>query len=130
MPLVSRLFGGDPKLEAAAVSNPAHILRSASGGHVLKIQSALMILDDADIDDREQRLALYGPSTAAAVLAYKQKRQIINYSYQTQADDIVGKMTMASLDREMLAWEQTQRTQMCNREEAYSCPETIPCPPY
>ncbi|MCY2978476.1 MAG: hypothetical protein NTU79_07405 [Planctomycetota bacterium] len=41
-------------------------------------------------------------NTAAAVLAYKTKRKIINRDYQMTADNIVGKMTMASLDREML----------------------------
>ncbi len=39
------------------------------------------------------------------MLAYKEKRHIINHSYQTQADNIVGKMTMAALDREMLGKE-------------------------
>src|SRR5262249_23232676 len=39
------------------------------------------------------------------VLAYKQKRNIVNRSYQTQADNIVGKMTMAALDLEMLSIE-------------------------
>jgi hypothetical protein len=34
-----------------------------------------------------------------------QQRGIINRSYQTQADNIVGKMTMASLDEEMKAHE-------------------------
>lgn len=43
----------------------------------------------------------YGPSTAAAVLSYKTNRQIINRSYQTKPDSIVGKMTIASLDAEM-----------------------------
>jgi hypothetical protein len=46
----------------------------------------------------ELEQSLYGPSTASAVLAYKQSRDIINRSYQTQADDIVGKMTMRALD--------------------------------
>lgn len=40
-------------------------------------------------------------STANAVLNYKQKRSIINLSYQTQADNIVGKMTVGALDREL-----------------------------
>ena len=41
------------------------------------------------------------------MLAYKQKRNIINRSYQTKADNIVGKMTMAALDKEMLEAELT-----------------------
>jgi hypothetical protein len=35
----------------------------------------------------------YGPATSAAVLSFKQARNIVNRSYQTQADRIVGKMT-------------------------------------
>jgi hypothetical protein len=35
-------------------------------------------------------------------LAFKTKRQIINYRYERQVDDIVGKMTIAALDKEML----------------------------
>jgi hypothetical protein len=35
------LFAGDPKLEAAAVSDPAHIQKGAIGDHVRKIRVAL-----------------------------------------------------------------------------------------
>ena len=79
------------------MSNPAHILSGAIGPHVAKIQKALNILDGANLSED----GVYGPATAAAVLRYKRKRDIINRSYQTQADDIVGIMTMAALDREM-----------------------------
>ncbi|MGN8117076.1 peptidoglycan-binding domain-containing protein [Labrys sp. 22185] len=101
MALQSQLFRGDPKLEAAAISDPAHIAPGAVGDHVKKIQQALILLDGATIVADGH----YGPMTAAAVLAYKQKRKIINPAYQTQADNIVGKMTMASLDAEMLKLE-------------------------
>ena len=130
MHLQSELFRRDPKLEAAAVSDPAHILPGATGSHVLKIQSALRILDNANIAASELQRSFYGPSTAACVMEYKKKRDIINRSYQTQADNIVGKMTIASLDKEMHAAEQTQATQLCNREEnRYASPNTIPIPP-
>ena len=99
--LTSALFRGDSKLEAAAISDPAHIVPGARGDHVRKIQVALNTLDGAGLDTD----GAYGPGTAAAVLAYKRKRSIINTSYQTQADNIVGKMTVASLDQEMLARE-------------------------
>lgn len=102
MPLQSQLFRGDPKLEAAAVSDPAHIVPGARGEHVRKIQLALIQLDGATIAPD----GVYGPATAAAVLAFKQKRNIVNRSYQTTADNIVGKMTMAALDKEVLAKEQ------------------------
>jgi hypothetical protein len=101
MSLQSRLFNGDSKLEAAAVSDPAHIVPGAVGPHVGKIQCALVQLDGAKIKQDSD----YGPKTVSAVLAYKQKRNIINPSRQTQADNIVGIMTIASLDREMLAKE-------------------------
>jgi hypothetical protein len=87
------------------VRDQAHILLGAAGDHVGKIQAALAALDDARIDDADLSAKTYGRSTASAVLAYKKKRRIINFSYQTQADDIVGKMTIAALDTEMAAYE-------------------------
>jgi lysozyme family protein len=59
---------------------------------------------------------IYGAATAAAVLAYKKKRNIINHSYQAQADNIVGKMTVAALDKEMV-----------EREQAPIAVQTIKC---
>src|SRR5262249_53594590 len=47
--------------------------------------------------------SIYGPATAAAVAAFKRKRQILNFA--GQIDNIVGKKTMAALDGEMLAKE-------------------------
>jgi hypothetical protein len=101
MTLKSRLFAGDRKLEAAATSNPDHIQQGAVGEHVAKIQQALTALDNAVIDPGEMAAKRYGPSTAKAVLSYKTIRGVINRSYQTQADNIVGIMTMNALDKEM-----------------------------
>jgi peptidoglycan hydrolase-like protein with peptidoglycan-binding domain len=98
MALQSQLFRGEPKLEAAAVSDSAHIVQGATGEHVSKIQLALIRLDGAALKSDGS----YGPATAAAVLAYKRKRNIVNRSYQSQADNIVGKMTIVALDREMV----------------------------
>jgi peptidoglycan hydrolase-like protein with peptidoglycan-binding domain len=113
MSLQSNLFRGDARLEAAAVSDPAHIMRGAAGEHVAKLQTALIALDRATL----VRDSSYGPATAQAVLFYKQKRGIINRSYQTQADNIVGKMTMASLDREMVELEQRVDAEVCHCRE-------------
>ena len=99
MGLQSQLFRGDTKLEAAAVSDPAHIVQGATGPHVGKIQLALIRLDGAAINQD----SAYGPTTAAAVSAFKRKRQILNF--QGKIDDIVGKKTIAALDSEMLAKE-------------------------
>ena len=102
MALISKLLGGDLKLEAAATSDLAYIVSGARGEHVRKIQLALIALDAAPIEADE----VYGPKTASAVLAYKRKRRIINQSYQSEADNIIGKMTITSLDREMFDEEQ------------------------
>lgn len=99
MVLFSSLFRGDAKLEAVTVNDAAHIVQGATGEHVRKIQTALNLLNGAAIAPDGS----YGPKTAAAVRAYKQKRCIINFSYQTQVDDIVGKMTIAAMDAELRA---------------------------
>ena len=101
MALQSQLFSGDAKLQAAAVSDPAHITPGSIGEHVRRIQLALDQLDRANLLPD----GIYGSRTAAAVLAYKQRRGIVNRAYETTADNIVGKMTIAALDREMLAQE-------------------------
>ena len=101
MSLQSRLFRDSSRLQQCLVSDPAHVLSGDRGDHVALIQTALQTLDQADISGAELGQQLYGPSTAAAVLRYKQRRNIINFSYQTRADDIVGKMTIQSLDTEL-----------------------------
>lgn len=101
MALQSQLFRGDLKLEASATSDPAHILRGATGPHVHKIQQALIQIEGAAITPD----STYGHATAAAVSAFKRKRQILN-SHGT-IDDIVGKKTIVALDGELLAKEKT-----------------------
>ena len=104
MALRSKLFSGDSKLEPCAVADPAHITPGAVGDHVGKIQQALMLIDGLTINPAELASRRYGPSTAAAVLAFKRKRNIIRN--QTQVDNIVGIFTIKALDAEMLAKEQ------------------------
>ncbi len=105
MTLVSRFLSKDDKLQAARIRDSAHILKGASGDHVAKIQTALALLDNARIAVQEINDKSFGPSTADAVLAYKRKRRIINFTYQSQADSIVGKMTITVLDAEMMQLE-------------------------
>jgi hypothetical protein len=99
--LRSKLFQNDPALEACLVNDAAHITQGAVGDHVGKTQQALFTLDGLSIDAGELSAQSYGPSTAAAVLSFKRDRSIINRSYQTQADNIVGKMTIARMDDEL-----------------------------
>ncbi|HYZ84390.1 MAG TPA: hypothetical protein VE621_08305 [Bryobacteraceae bacterium] len=117
MPLRSKLLSEDTRLQACLVSDPAHVTPGCTGDYVGKIQTAVALLDGARIDSEELASKRYGPSTAAAVLAYKRKRNIINRSYQTQADNIVGKMTIASLDDEMVQREKATTI----RIESISC---------
>lgn len=105
MPLESRLFSGQKRFEDCLISDPAHIVPGDKGDHVTAIQIALQFLDQVRISEGELAAGSYGPSTVAAVLAYKKRRGIINRSYQSTADNIVGKMTIASLDAEMVAVE-------------------------
>ena len=103
MPLRSALFMGDAKLEAAASADNAHIAQGATGEHVKKIQTALNVLDRADLTVD----GAYGPRTAHAVRNYKTARNIVNKAYQSQADDIVGRMTVAALDAELVEQKNT-----------------------
>lgn len=103
MTLRSFIFAGQKRLEVCLRDDAGHVVRGAVGEHVRLIQTALIHLDGAAIDPAELKGGFYGPSTARAVLAFKTRRNIVNRSYQKSADDIVGKMTIAALDAEMLA---------------------------
>lgn len=103
--LVSRLLSGNGRLQKCSVENPSHVQNGDKGEHVRLIQLALMVLDNADIADSEFSSSTYGPTTKDAVLAYKTKRSIINYSYQSKADAVVGIMTVRAMDAELAARE-------------------------
>lgn len=105
MSLQSNLFKGDAKLEACLAQDSAHVTEGAAGEHVAKIHAALRILNQPRIDAAEVTAKLYGKTTSSSVLAYKTNRGIINRSYQSRPDAIVGKMTVAALDRELRALE-------------------------
>ena len=99
--LVSELFRRCSRLQDCAIKDSAHLTPGCSGEPVDLIQRALVAIDRADIAESEIRSKHYGPTTAVAVLHYKSQRKIINYSYQTSADNVVGKMTIVALDLEM-----------------------------
>lgn len=113
MALISKLFTSPPdaKLEHCRVNDAGHVALNANnkGPHVGKIQQALLMIAGmdralAEVTSRqefakEQASQTYGQATAAAVLKYKQDRKIINASYQKTADNLVGKMTIVSLDQ-------------------------------
>jgi len=117
MALRSKLFRDDRRLQDCLNRDAAHVTPGSVGTHVQKIQIAVIQLDGTAIEQNELELGRYGHSTAAAVLQYKKKRNIVNRSYQSQADDIVGKMTIASLDKELL--DRDQKT--CVVVESITC---------
>jgi hypothetical protein len=102
MPLVSHLFRGSPRLQECLIKDSAHVTTGSRGLHVALIQYAVLRLESGEIDGREIQAMIYGRTTAAAVLAYKTRRRIINTTYQRSADNIVGRLTIAALDREMV----------------------------
>ena len=114
MALQSRLFRDDQRLQRCLIDHSAHVTPGSVGDYVTKIQAALVLADDLTIARPEIEKKTYGPSTTEAVLTFKQRRNIINLSYENKVDDIVGKMTIAALDKEMLRVERT-------------CPKDIQC---
>ncbi len=94
--LKSKEFAGDSKLEACAVSDPAHVMPGSMGPHVGKIQAALMGVGGQNIEAGEIAQTLYGPSTVLAVRNFKRSHNILNYA--GRIDDIVGKKTIRALD--------------------------------
>jgi hypothetical protein len=122
MALKSNLFAGDARLEACALSHSNHVMPGSTGPHVRKIQGALAVVDGAVIDKGELDGARYGASTARAVLAYKKRRAIVNRAYQSQADDIVGIMTIQALDADLLARQVEMKPGPRNK-----CPRSCGC---
>jgi hypothetical protein len=106
MPLHSTTLRGNAALQACLERDGAHVTPGAKGAHVGLIQKCLLVLERSIIAANEIRTRTYGPTTAAAVLAYKRARTIINRSYETQADNIVGKMTIARMDADISRVEQ------------------------
>lgn len=107
--LKSELFRGDARLEKTLYSDPAHVKLGDRGHFVSKIQYAVLALEGGRIGPGELQTGVYGPETAKVVLAYKTRRNIINTAYQRTPDNIVGKMTIRSLDTEMLTYEAKER---------------------
>jgi hypothetical protein len=115
MAFKSSLFSNDPRHSACQSNDAAHYTKGLSGTHIADVQAVLNLLDDLFIEPAERSAQIYGPSTAAAVLAFKRKRKIINTSYQASEDDIVGKMTITALDDELAAFEAKARLRSTGR---------------
>jgi len=114
--LTSNLFTKKPNnaLKNCLNDHSSHISlnKNSTGEHVELIQTALTRIKDNDpglgIPAFEVN-GTYDGATADAILRYKQKRDIVNRSYQNAADKIVGKMTLRKLDEETSLLEQGRR---------------------
>jgi hypothetical protein len=102
MSLRSTWFRANARLQRCLEEDPAHVKQGDAGEHVRLVQSALVTVGHNAIAEGEQARQHYGVSTANAVLDYKTQRRIVNRSYQSVADNIVGKLTIRSLDDDML----------------------------
>lgn len=108
MTLMSNLFRGNRRLQSCLLDNSAHVIPGERGQHVSLIQYAVLTFEPGEISGVEINMRHYGPMTTKAVLAYKRARKIINPAYQSVEDNIVGRMTIAALDREMVLLEIAQ----------------------
>jgi hypothetical protein len=94
----SNLMG--PK-EAAKVGR-----RPDRGPHITRIQEALVkLLKGAQIPKSERDNQEFGAATEEILHFFKKDRGIVNRSYQSSADAIIGQMTMRQLDLEMRSLE-------------------------
>lgn len=125
MPLQSKLLSGDPRLQGCLVRDSDHVTPGSQGRFVRLIQAAVIAIDEVDIVEKELEEERYGSSTADAILQFKKKRDIINRSYQTTADNIVGKMTIAALDKELRDLEEKRKKRPPRAKELDQAPQTL-----
>ena len=112
MTLMSKLFRGNRRLQSCLLDNSAHVIPGERGQHVSLIQYAVLTFEPGEISGVEINMQQYGPMTAKAVLSYKRARKIINPAYQSAEDNIVGRMTIAALDRELAVLEIAQAAEI------------------
>lgn len=112
----------DPKLEACATTpgTSAHLaIGTAPGPHIVKIQLAIERLRPSGpaISAEEKSAMSYGPTTAAAVLNYKSTHvpPIVNTSYQSAPDNIVGQMTIRAIDDDLAGTPLPSRNDVADR---------------
>jgi hypothetical protein len=99
--LRSKFLSQNKRLQDCLINDASHVQLGDKGDHVHIIQHALFLIESVAISKDEMATHSFGKTTQAAVLSYKSRRKIINTSYQKNADAIVGKMTIKSLDEEI-----------------------------
>jgi murein L,D-transpeptidase YcbB/YkuD len=107
MPLVSRRFAGDPRLQAAAANSPA-LAYGAKGAAVSKMQSALVDLGFpmpiTTAGGAKAADGIWGSETSATVRKFQGLNGLI-------ADGVAGRDTLGRLDVLIRGWEEARRLQ-------------------
>lgn len=103
--LTSLLLGTDNRLQSCLLDDNAHVTVGQRGVHVSRIHLALMMLGWRDYTPQEIKDQLYGPATAKEILRIKTEHGIVARNRQNHADNIVGKMTISFLDRNITSLE-------------------------
>ena len=96
------LFKDDGRLQNCLRFDKDHVQFGDIGDFVFKIQLALITIDHLSIDPEELKKKAFLTTTRNAVKKYKEKRKVINFSYERAVDAIVGKMTIEQLDNDLL----------------------------
>ena len=109
----SKHFSGNAALEACLVKDSPHVVLGADVGRTWRRSSRRYSPSMAfDRGLRVHRRDLW-PDDRCCCAQVQETHDIINRSYQQQADNIVGKMTIDSLDKGMLAAERTRKFRPC-----------------
>lgn len=129
MPLASQHFKDSERLQDCLEYDEDHVVQGERGPHVALIQQALIQLGAGVISSSEISAGFYGPSTASAVLRFKgPPRNIINRAYQNAPDSIVGRMTIAQLDKEMQGLENSQKSLLVSQTTTGASHNHSRCP--
>lgn len=127
--LVSKHFRDNERLQKCLVSPPDHVTPGSQGKHVALIQEAIIRLGAGVIGASEIASEFYGESTKQSVLKYKgPPRNIINKTYQSTPDNIVGQMTIDRLDDEMQELEKVPPSLLVSTTQAGAPHDHSKCP--
>jgi hypothetical protein len=109
--LRSKFLSQSKRLQDCLLHDNSHVQFGDRGDYVHIIQLAVMAVEPVSISKDELNSQHYGKTTQDAVLKYKTRRNIVNATYQKNADAIVGKMTIKALDDELVKREEEENTQ-------------------
>ena len=99
MPLQSRLFKDDRKLQNCLERDEWHVVPGARGDHVGRIQRALITLGAGVIDFRELTDKRYGETTASTVLRFKGPPRNITHARTARCGRLIHRKDISATSR-------------------------------